>query len=175
MRAAAVLLLGTVLFASCGYTTESMLPEGVRTVAIEMYGNDEFYREIEFQLTRELTQEINHRTMWRLTRQKHADAVLGGRILRVRRPTLVETTSDLVSEQAVIVTAEVTLTDSRTGKQLERFVTSNRAEFILERGESVDTAFAEALHDLAEQIINRLQSRSFLREMDKERNNSDSK
>jgi outer membrane lipopolysaccharide assembly protein LptE/RlpB len=153
------------LSGGCGYSTRSLLPEGVRTLAVDVFGNETFYREIEFQLTRELTRQVNVRTHYRLARRESADAILTGRILSVSRPTLVENRQDLVSEQAVIVTAEVTLTD-RHGRVIDHLAaTSNRAEFIVERGETLETAFDEALADLAEQIINRLQDQSFLREM----------
>jgi len=157
-----VVIMAQLGLQGCGYSTKSLLPEGVDRLAVDVFSNDTFYREIEFSLTRELSAEIRHRSRVRLTRRNTADAVLQGRILRVHRPTVVENPADFVSEQAVIVTAEVTLKDLTTGKALDRFTLSNRAEFVVERGESLQSAFAESLKDLAEDIVNRLQAQSFL-------------
>lgn len=154
--------LPLLALSACGYQTGSLLPEEVRRVAVDVATNDTFYREIEFDLTRELNAEIRHRSAWTVARRDHADALLSCRILSVGRPTLVESRRDLVSEQAVIVTAEVSLDDLHSGHTLQRFVLANRAEFVVERGETLQTAFAEALKDLAEDIVNRLENESFL-------------
>ncbi len=164
MTRSRVALLLPLLVLSCGYSTSSLLPEGVHRLAVDVFDNDTFYREIEFTLTREVASELRQRSDVLLTRRETADTVLTGRILKVIRPTLVETDRDLVSEQAVVVTAEVTLWNTRTGKARMRFTLANRAEYVVERGETLETAFAEALRDLAEDIVNALQNESFLRE-----------
>jgi hypothetical protein len=153
------------VLSGCGYSTKSLLPEGVRTVAIDIFANDTYYREIEFRLARELSQEVNTRTTWKLDKKRNAEALISGRILSVQRPTLIENDADRVSEQAVILRAEVRLESLKDARLLDRFVVANRAEFIVERAETLDTAFAEAIADLAEQIVNHLQHRSFLVEM----------
>ena len=145
----------------CGYTSRSLFPEGIDSVAVEIVGNETFYREIETHLTRELTREIRERTPYKLSLVRHADAVLSGRILGVIRPTLVKNSVGMVSEQAVIVSVEMVLTDRRTSREIHRFRAANRAEFVVERGETLESAFAESIHDLAEDILNQLQTRSF--------------
>ena len=167
-----VLLAFLLLVSACGYSTHSLMPAGVDLVAVDVFGNDTFYREIEFQLTRELTTEINHRPALKVARRRNADAVLTGRIVSVGRPTLVETRNNLVSEQAVIVTAAVELRSLQTDKVLASFLKANRAEFVVERGESLQTAFDEALRDLAEDIINELERQSYQGELDRVRSNS---
>lgn len=167
-----VVAASLLLLASCGYSTHSLMPAGVDLVAVDVFGNDTFYREIEFQLTRELTTEINHRPALRVARRRNADAVLTGRIVTVSRPTLVETRNNLVSEQAVIVTAAVELRSLKSDKLLASFLKANRAEFVVERGESLQTAFDEALRDLAEDIINELERQSYHAELQKIRSNS---
>lgn len=153
------------LAGGCGYTTRSLFPDGIESVAVKMVGNETFYREIETDLTRELSREIRERTPYRLTRIRNADAVLSGRILSVSRPTLIETEQDLVSEQAVIVRVEMVLTDRRTSQVLQRFHAANRAEFIVERGETLESGFRESIHDLAEEVLNELQKQSFHRSL----------
>lgn len=164
-RACTLIALGVLFAGGCGYSTKSLLPEGVQAVAVDVFANETYYREIEFRLARELSKEINTRTVWKLEKKRNAEAVVTGRILSVQRPTLIESESDFVSEQAVIIRAEVTLESTKDARILDRFLVANRAEFIVERGETLETAFAEALTDLAEQIVNHLQHRSFLIEM----------
>ncbi len=164
-----VLILGVFALTSCGYSTGSMMPSGVDRVAVDVFGNDTYYREIEFQLTRELTSELRQRAPLKITRRRNADAVLTGRIINVTRPTLVETTGNLVSEQAVIVQAQVELRRLSDDKILASFKIANRAEFVVERGESLQTAFDESLRDLAEDIVNQLERQSFFRDLEKVR------
>ena len=147
----------------CGYSASSLLPEGIERIAVDIFENDTFYREIEFSLARELATEFNHRGRYRIARRRNADAALSGRIVSVRRPTLVETDEDFVSEQAVIVTADIVLTRLSDQAVIEQGQVRTRTEFVVERGETLSTAFAEAMHDLAEQIVNRLEAGSFLR------------
>ncbi|MEZ6195489.1 MAG: LptE family protein [Planctomycetota bacterium] len=166
-RIAPVLALALALAATgCGYSTESLMPAGVDRMAVDVFENDTFYREIEFGLTRELTGELRQRTRVAVVTRSHADAVLTGRITSVGRPTLVTSPRDLVSEQGVILTARVSLTDPRDGREIAGFIVRNRAEFVVERGETLESAFAEASRDLAEQIVDRLEDASFRRQLD---------
>ena len=167
-----LMLMSVLLLASCGYTTRSLMPGEVSNLAVDIFGNDTFEREIEFTLTRELTRELNQRAALRLTRRRHADAVLTGRIVRVSYPTLVETTNNEVSEQAVLVEAVVELKRLSDNSVISRFKIGNRAEFVVERGESRQTAFEEALRDLAEDIVNELERRSFYRDLEAVRRTS---
>jgi len=166
------MLVCLVLLAACGYTTHSLMPGEVNNLAVDVFGNDTFEREIEFTLTRELSRELNQRAALRLTRRRHADAVLTGRIVRVSYPTLVETTNNEVSEQAVLVEAVVELKRLEDNKVITRFKLGNRAEFVVERGESRRTAFEEALRDLAEDIVNELERQSFHGDLEAVRHSS---
>ncbi len=160
-------VVAAVLLSGCGYSTRSLLPEGVSSVAVEIFGNETFDREIEFTLTRELAREIRHRTAWRVADRGAADALIRGRITRVQRPVLVEDRRDRISEGAVIVTVEVELVDLATGRLLvPPFELRNRAEFLVERGETVETAFAESLADLAEDIVNEFGNATYDRDLE---------
>lgn len=166
MKHLAAALCGLFLLTGCGYRSGSLMPEGVERVAVDVFENDTFYREIEFTLTREIQRELRHRTSLQLVTRPRADAVLTGRIVDVFRPTLIETTGDLVSEQGVVVTVAARLVSTRDGRVIMETVQRNRAEFVVERGETLESAFAEALFDVAELIVNRLQDESFRRDLD---------
>ena len=164
-RALVLLLVAASILPGCGYTTESLLPGGSRKIAVEVHTNQTFFREIEFTLQREIMAELRQRSRYRVARRKDADLLLTGEIVEVLAPTLVETRTDLVSEQAVIVTTRYQLVELERGKVLSEFVVRNRAEFIVERGEQREDAFNESLRDLAEDTVNRLENESFLVEM----------
>ena len=165
-------LLSLMLLGACGYTTRSLMPGGVNKMAVDIFENDSFEREIEITLAREIARELNHKSTVQVTRRRNADAVLTGRILRVSYPTLVETTNNEVSEQAIILQAMVELKRTSDGKVISAFRIANRAELVVERGESRRTAFAEALKDLAEDIVNRLERDSYLRDLNEVRTQS---
>lgn len=167
MKASAILVaLAFALLSGCGYRSGSLMPEGVQRVAVDVFGNETFYREIEFTLTREIQEELRHRTTLQLVTRDRADAVLTGRIIDVQRPTLIETNDDLVSEQGVIVTVAASLVSMRDGRVIMETIQRNRSEFVVERGETLESAFDEALFDLAELIVNRMQDESFRRDLD---------
>ncbi|MEE9395075.1 MAG: LPS assembly lipoprotein LptE [Planctomycetota bacterium] len=154
-----ILVVGSTV--GCGYSSKSLLPAGATSIAIEIFENDTFYREIEFDLTREIASEFRRRTHYSIASRSRADLIMTGRIVDVRRPTLVESDNDFVSEQGVIVSAEVVLTDPRTGLIVETFRASRRTEFVVERGENLNSAFAEVVEELAERIVDLLESGSF--------------
>lgn len=164
-----LLVLASVLLAAlvsgCGYTTDSLLPGGSRRIAVEVHENTTFFREHEFTLQREVMAELRQRSHYRVSRRRDADVLLEGEIVEITAPTLVETRRDLVSEQAVIVTARFRVIGLERGTVLSEFTIRNRAEFVVERGEDRQDAFSEALRDLAEDTVNRLEHDSFLAEM----------
>lgn len=166
MRTGRRVALTLVLIAGgCGYTTDSLLPGGSRRVAVEVHRNVTFRRGHEFTLQRELMAELRQRTHYRVSRRRDADLLLAGEIVEITAPTLVENRRDQVSEQAVIVTARFRLVELERGRVVTEFIVRNRAEFVVERGRDRQDAFAEALRDLAEDTVNRLENASFLAEM----------
>ncbi len=152
--------LGVLL--GCGYSTSSLMPEGVQSIAVEIAGNETFYRGDEFVYTRHLAQELIRRTHIAVRDRRDADAVLTTRILGIDRAPLVEDRSDQVIEEGVFATVDVTLTERATGRVITRFKLTRRAEGILIRGETLDTTRVELMQELAEDTVVRLQDLSFL-------------
>ncbi|MCB9833383.1 MAG: hypothetical protein H6807_13015 [Planctomycetes bacterium] len=168
MRLGALVLL-LLLPGACGYSTRSLLPGGAQRVAVDVFGNEEYYRGLGIQLSRELSRELNQRSHYRISRRPEAELLLSGRIVKVKRPTLVEGDDNLVSEQAVVVTAQVELRRLADDVVISGFQIANRAEFVVERGETLESAFDEALRDLAEDIVNELERQSYLEDLERVR------
>jgi len=158
--------LSAFLFASgCGYSTGSMMPVGVQSVAVGVFGNETFYRHAEVTYTKELTRELVRRAHVDVRRPGEADALIFGRILTIPRITAVEDALDRILEGGVLVSVEVRVEDPRTGEALvEPFIVSRRAENIVPRSESLQDAIDEAVRDAARQTVHRIQAHSFVRQ-----------
>jgi Lipopolysaccharide-assembly len=158
----ALFLIASASVSSCGYSTGSLMPEGIRTVAVPMAGNDTFYRGDEFAYTRYLTEELIRKPGVQVRERRCADAVVCTRLLSLRRVPLVEGEDDILLEEGLVGVVEVTLTDRRSGRTLAQFKVERRAEGIRPRGETLNTERDELMRDLAEDTVIRLEGLSLL-------------
>ena len=150
-------LLGLLLLVGCGYSTRSLYDPDIRSVAVNVFTNDTFRRDLELSLTRKVAEQVRLRTPWRIASQNAADAVLTGRIISVHEAVLSETTRDLTNESSVVVTVEALLTDTRTGEVIKRVRRTSSETFLIPRGENVSTALDRSLSNLAEDIVQGLE------------------
>jgi hypothetical protein len=151
-----------LVLGACGYQTGSLLPEGVRSVAVMMTANDTFYRQDEFAYTRRLTQELVRKAKVVVRDANEADAILESRIVRLDRVPLVEGDRDELLEEGFTGVVEVTLRDARTGRVIDSFEVRRRAEGIRPRGETLDFERARLASELAEDTVVMLERRSYL-------------
>ena len=163
MRPLAISLLLALLLASCGYQTGSLMPAGVAGVAVEVAGNETLYRRAGILFSRELSREIIRRSKATLRDPEDAQAVIRCRVLFIPRFPIVEDRHDFIMEGGVLVAVQVEMEDLRTGQILvPPFQVSRRAEYIVPRGETLQSAIDEALHDAAVDALNRIQAHAFL-------------
>lgn len=64
------------LLSACGYTTQSIYPQNIQTVAVRPIGNDTFYRGVEFELREAVMKEIEFRTPYKVVTTNVADSEL---------------------------------------------------------------------------------------------------
>lgn len=147
---------------ACGYKTGSLLPEGVRSVAVLMAGNETFYRQDEFKFTALLTRELIRKEGVVVRDARDADALLETRIIRLGRRPLVEGERDVLLEEGLVGVVEVTLRERATGRVIDRFEAKRRAEGIRARGETLDDERARLVAELAEDVVVQLGRRSYL-------------
>jgi hypothetical protein len=157
-------VVGGLGLSGCGYSTGSLMPEGVRTLAVSVAANDTFYRQDELVYTRNLVAQLVRRAKVRVRDVRDADAILETRITRLGRLPLVEGEKDVVLEEGFIGTVEVVLRRVADGRVIDSFTVSRRSEAIFPRGESLDTARAELAAELAEDTVIVLERRSYLLE-----------
>ncbi len=158
----AVVLVSATLMAGCfGYSTEPLHRTDVRTVVVPVFASKEFRRQIELELTRAVVQVLETRTPYKVVQDRgRADSELRGEVLDLAAPVVAE---DLDSDAPIDV--QVTLTcwfewkDLRTGEVLAREAhLSAHGTYSPAIRETQDSATAEAVRDLAERIVEAMES-----------------
>ena len=149
------LLAGVFLACGCGYSNESLHPQTVRTVFVEMFQSREFRRGIEFQLTEALRKEINVSTPYTNASPEKADTILSGEVLEWREASLGwDPISLRPREMAATLIIRYRWKDVRTGKLLRdrpRFVTT--VTYVPPTDETVDSGRLDAVSKLAREIV----------------------
>ncbi|MBI3270789.1 MAG: LptE family protein [Planctomycetes bacterium] len=150
-------LVGAWTLAGCGYSTQPLTLDSVRTVAVPIFDNTTERRLHEFDLTNAVVREIHSRTPLRVAEPERADAILTGRLTTFRTPVLVEAARERVLDATVTLTLEITLTERTTGKVLLKDAHTLSAEFSGQREESIDSATAEVVEKLARWVVQRME------------------
>lgn len=148
-----------LLAAACGYTFGSGLDKlGVRTIALDVVGNDTFRQRLEVELGAALSRELPVSSDVTLADRRTADAILHVVLTDASERTLVSgSRNDPVREGAFAAAVWVRLI-ARDGRVvLERRIT-DRTEFRTPIGENLTTARSEIVDDLARKIALALES-----------------
>jgi hypothetical protein len=131
------------LISGCGYTNKSLIRRG-----------------LEFDLTTALKDEIMSKTKLRIARKDNADTILTGKIVTVTEGVITSNARDNIIENRVSISVNVALADRRTGRGLMSMDgLTNTAEYIVTRGENINTATQECLAGLAEKIVYQLEEK----------------
>jgi hypothetical protein len=152
MRSAVLLAL---FAAGCGYHAGHLSGDG-RSIAVPLFENTTFRRDLERDLTRAIHQEIRTRTDHAL-RAETADLVLTGKVIEIAEGVLSEYEGSEIRESSVQIVAEITVTETATGEKLvDRLRVAERRSFAPVKGESVRSAENAAIRGLAERIVEAL-------------------
>lgn len=124
MRRASRLLLPAALVAMAagcsadprlGYSAASIYPAEVRTVALPIFANDTFHRDLEFALADALVKEIESRTPYKAVPESRADSVILGTIRKAELTQLSKSRSTGLAEEVIVsVTIDFEWRDLRT-------------------------------------------------------------
>lgn len=159
---AAILSLMLIPCSGCGYTFGPTPVQGIRTVYVPVFKTDSFRRNLDYLLTEAVQQEIRTRGGYRLGDAATADTILEGRIVDARKNVLSETRFDDPREVQLMLGAQVSWIDRRSGRILQQHVFpigqelaqhSSQASFAPEVGQSLATAQHDAVRRLAAQIV----------------------
>lgn len=103
-----------------GYSTESLFPENIATVRLEMFDNRSFRRGVEYEFTDALGKRIESATPYKIvTDPDRADSVISGQLLSIGEATLtIERNTARPLEKEVVIAAAVNWKDLKTGKMM---------------------------------------------------------
>ena len=156
----ACILTFFALISGCGYTSKSLISSKINSVYIPIFGNYTFRSGLEFGLTTALKDEIMSKTKLRIAKKDDADTILTGKIFTVTEGVITSNARDNIIENQVTITVNIAFVDRRTGRALMAMDgLFNKAEYIVTRGENVDTATQECLEGLAEKIVYQLEEK----------------
>ena len=113
-------ICGFVL-AGCGYRAGDLYDDSIGTVAVPIFENRTFYRDVEFKLTEALIKQIETRTPYKVASESAADSILTGTITRVDKRLLSrQFDTGLPQEVQVIIIASFEWKDLRTGRIMRK-------------------------------------------------------
>jgi hypothetical protein len=161
--AAAVLTLVAACFVTgCGYSQESLYPENVTTVYVEMFDNKTFWRGQEYDLTNAIGKRIEADTPYRVYSDRSgADTIMTGYIESVEKSTLVmEPEIGRPLEQQMVIRAVVSWRDRRTGEMLmDKVTVAATADFSQFQSQGDAYSSKLAANRLAESIVGKMRKK----------------
>jgi len=153
-----MLLAAVLICTGCGYSSQSLIDTQYRTVYVEMFDNQSWYRGFEVGLSRELVNMINSRTHLRIVPKSQAQTIITGQIRDYRQVVLTEDELDRVRELQVTIVVDMTWRE-RSGKSIKvvrHFVRSEQVKRDLD--ETIESVNVELFRDTAEELVERLEA-----------------
>ncbi len=151
----AAVLLALLLPGCWGYHTQADTPGRIRSIAVEAFQNRTLYTGLEFELKEALVKEVQAKSALAVVPPGVADAVLEGKILEFSRSVLKQDPDGRDVEFQIVLSAEFSLRERRTGKLLfDREPVNASRSFLLIKGETEATARERGMSRLAEKIVN---------------------
>lgn len=147
-----ILLLCVVI--GCGYSSRSILKQNVSNIYLPIFDNLTFRRGLEYGLSKAIKDEIMFKTQLRIVDKEYSDSILIGEIADYKENVMIVDANDNIVESRIFILVNFTWKDLRTGRTIvEKKGVTTPVEFIVERGETIETAQNEAFVDIAEKIV----------------------
>lgn len=146
--------LSWALCGACGYSFGTQLSQqGIRTVAVRVVDNETFRHRLEIPLTRQINNELVNLTDLVPASEATADAVLVVEIADAFERTLVigDSTTAPVQEGALVMRVNSRLIQGDR-EVIDRQIL-DQAEFRVPIGETLESATAELVFDMARKIV----------------------
>ncbi len=106
-----VFIMVLVFLAGCDYQPVSVLPDHVKTVAIETFSNKTAYYGIEEKLTHAIVEEFLREGRLGVAKKEEADSLLSGKIVRYTLEPLSYDENDIVEEYRLWIVVDITFKD----------------------------------------------------------------
>ena len=137
-------------------------PEGISTIAVELFKNETLERDFEYDITDALIKEIEARTPYKVTSTARADTNLTGRIHDIERRQLSKSRQTGLSEEVTVgVTIELRWKDLRTGEsllELDSFTADSLFVPSAPTGEPIDIGRFGVAQLMARNIVDEMQA-----------------
>ena len=152
------LIIVFAMISGCGYSSKSLISRNINSIYIPIFDNTTFRRGLEFDLTKAVKDEIMSRTSLRIVQKESADTILHGKIVDVTENVLIQNNVDDIVESRLTIFVDIKLEDRRTGRALvDESGLFRSAEFVVNRGENINSAAQEGIVRLAETIVTHLE------------------
>ncbi len=158
-RAFALLFLGTVLLAGCGYSLRGNLPGHLKTVAVPVFRNRTATPAVENFLTQAVVDAFSTNGRLRVVRPEDADSILEGDVVGYELASIAFDPNANVRQYRLIVTMNLRFRDVRRNAVLfQRNGYQERADFrvpgtVAETIAQEETALRAAALDIARAIV----------------------
>ncbi len=144
------------VLSGCGYRAGLIVRSDIKRVAVPVFANNTFYRDIEIGLTRAVVDEMLKTTPYILAETPQADAVLEGIIISYRVPVLQESVTDEPVESQIALTVEATLVEARSDRVLKTALVREAEGFSPSLGEDEVSAREVLFRRIARVVIERV-------------------
>jgi hypothetical protein len=141
---------------TASYSSRSLYRTDIRNVFVEMFESESFRRQVEFELTRAVSEQLELHSPYKVVSDRRkADTILKGTINRIDEKSLArqrDLDRPVASEVMLVVT--IRWEDQRTGDYIiddQRLKVSGNYAALL--GASRDSAAKEAANELAVRIV----------------------
>lgn len=145
-----------------GYSSATTFPQGISSVAVPVFSNATFVREVEFLLTDALIKEIESRTPYKVTSESVANTIVLGHVKDVQLDMLSKSRLTGLSEEVIVsVSIDFQWKDLRTGRVLvERKGFTGAGLFVPSQPTSqpIEIGRHSAVQILARDVVEQLRS-----------------
>ena len=148
------------LLAGCGrpagYSSESLFPDDVRTVCVEMFDNRSFRRDAEYAVSDALVKRVASQTPYKIVSDTNrADSVMSGQLVSISESILtIEREIGRPLEKEVVLTAVVNWKNLQTGRlMINNKTVVASASYSDFQGQDFTYASAVAANKLAQKIV----------------------
>lgn len=148
------LLIPLFLAGGCaGWSTDSLVAEGMERIYVPYFQNDTFYRDLEQNLTHEVIARVRERNDLILADEASAEMVLKGRIVGFRKMIVSEDLNNNITETATVMAVKVELVRLSDGEIINQALLTDEAEFFSPLGETLETAERDSFRRLSHRIL----------------------
>ncbi len=161
-----IIMLCTLGLSGCvelnGYSNQTLFPQDIDTVYLEMFDNQTFRRGAEYELSDALSKRIEVETPYKIVSNRdRADAILSGQIVSIGEMALsTERETGLVLEKEVELTALVNWKNLKTGELLiDNHTISAIASYSEYQQQDIKYASNLAANNLARKIVELMEAK----------------